>query len=89
MVDSGPDETCQVFVLVMDGGKIVERGTHEELIASSGLYTHCMKHDSTRKKLDPPQPALAKQSARTSATMKIQYAGGIPSSDDTRLHPFI
>ena len=25
-------------ILVIDGGRVVERGTHDELIAASGLY---------------------------------------------------
>ena len=43
MVKNGFDETCQVFTLVMDKGQIVERGTHEQLIASNGLIVSCMK----------------------------------------------
>ena len=27
------------LILVMDGGKIVERGTHDELIAKNGVYS--------------------------------------------------
>ncbi len=26
-------------ILVIDGGKVTERGTHEELLAAGGLYT--------------------------------------------------
>jgi len=33
MIDQPFSKTCQVFTLVIDRGKIVERGTHEELIA--------------------------------------------------------
>ena len=39
MVDNGSDETCQVFTLIMDRGQIVERGTHEQLLAMGGLYS--------------------------------------------------
>ncbi len=38
-------------ILVMDGGKIVERGTHEELLARNGIYKEI--YDSqTRKQVD-------------------------------------
>jgi len=33
MVGSSSDKTCQVFILVMDRGQIVERGTPEGLLA--------------------------------------------------------
>jgi ATP-binding cassette, subfamily C, bacterial CydC len=30
-------------VLVLDGGRIVERGTHEELLGAGGLYSHMVE----------------------------------------------
>ena len=39
------------LILVMDRGKIVERGTHEELIALSGLYSQLYETQFNREKV--------------------------------------
>ena len=39
------------LILVMDRGKIVERGTHEELIASNGLYAQLYETQFNREKV--------------------------------------
>jgi len=35
------------YQLVVDGGRITERGTHEELMTRGGLYAHLCRVQST------------------------------------------
>jgi ATP-binding cassette subfamily B protein len=35
------------FILVLDKGRIVERGSHEELIATSGIYRRLFEQQRT------------------------------------------
>jgi ABC-type multidrug transport system fused ATPase/permease subunit len=38
-------------ILVFDRGQIVERGTHEELLAHGGLYTHLYQTQFSRESI--------------------------------------
>lgn len=40
------------LVLVMDEGQLVERGTHEELLAQGGLYTQMVEQQKLRERLE-------------------------------------
>ena len=40
------------LILVMDGGRIVERGTHAELLAAGGLYQRLYRMHFSRR---PPR----------------------------------
>jgi ATP-binding cassette, subfamily B, bacterial len=52
-------------ILVVNGGRIIERGTHEELLAASGLYEQLYRTQFARQERDgePPGPARATRRA--------------------------
>lgn len=52
------------LILVMNDGKIVERGKHEELLANSGLYREIYELQLREHIKDDGQPDLELQSAR-------------------------
>ena len=43
-------------ILVIDDGQVVERGTHDELLAAGGLYAELYRTQFARQE---PQPAPA------------------------------
>ena len=70
-------------ILVIDGGRIVERGTHAELLAADGLYTRIYNEQfkggtveiDTPLADQAPEPAVAIASGRPNAAMPV---GGHP-----------
>lgn len=42
------------FILVMDDGRIVERGTHDELIAAGGVYARLLRRQLLEEQLEAP-----------------------------------
>ncbi|WP_344609684.1 ABC transporter ATP-binding protein [Streptomyces glaucus] len=66
-------------ILVIDGGRVRERGTHEELLAAGGLYTHL--HDTQFSKpgaLPPPRGNGHREQTppQESAGPRIRTRGG-------------
>jgi len=45
-------------ILVLDDGRIVERGTHAELVARQGTYAHLLKRQMLEEELDEREAAL-------------------------------
>ena len=37
------------FILVLDGGRIVEQGNHDELVAQNGIYREIFDSQTTSK----------------------------------------
>jgi ATP-binding cassette subfamily B protein len=50
-------------ILVLDDGKIVERGTHAELLASGGLYGDLYRAQLEHERDEAPKPAATQQEA--------------------------
>jgi len=47
------------LILAMDDGRVVEQGTHEELVARGGLYAELVAAQMERERVgDPREPAL-------------------------------
>ena len=76
------------LILVLDDGAVVERGTHEELLARGGLYAALVRHQ-TRSRGDAsdavrrrgrlgPSGSLVDCSSNAIATIGITHTGGYP-----------
>ncbi len=52
------------FILVLDDGRIIERGSHDELIALNGVYAELWRRQSGGEPHAHPHPAFAPQFAR-------------------------
>ncbi len=55
-------------VLVIDGGRIVEKGTHDQLLARSGTYAKLVRRQLTQDPVRPTGTATATGSATATGT---------------------
>jgi len=54
-------------ILVIDAGQIIERGTHDELLAAGGLYAELYRTQFARQANDDPEPPVGSNGQRPGA----------------------
>ena len=70
-------------VLVLDAGRIVERGTHDELVRAGGLYTRLHAGDSPRSPVLAARPQVAVRRPPGTHTGRWAIRGVLPDPDRT------
>ncbi|MFJ4923026.1 ABC transporter ATP-binding protein [Streptomyces sp. NPDC088725] len=65
-------------IVVLDGGRTAERGTHEELLARDGRYAALIRRDSR-----PAEPVMSGDPGETSGSGAVSGAGSASGSGGT------
>jgi ATP-binding cassette subfamily B protein len=64
------------WIIVLDGGRLVDQGTHDELIGRGGLYADLYERELLREALEAAEPVDASRERASHGPPTDEPAGG-------------